>query len=294
MVMAHMQKSKKNSQEGSRENNIALFPVSEQPFEVNGHQATGFKAIVNDMSGKTIAVVSDKYKLVKNDQIADHFETLLDAVGIKYQYGKGMVTNGFKTAWEMILPEMKLKLPKMKGDEQGMDFRLYIFNNLGGTGSVRNEFGFFRHKCLNRALMVGRADVDFRLRHVGEVNERIKEAFEIYVNSRFQEANDTLRRLGEGAFRGRDEVVAAIEDVGFMSKKGKESAVGIWQKDYEGSLGFWPTYNALTQELTHGGNINDYARVGALSQLAQHVEKKWFEDDSLILPPEEFTNDLEA
>lgn len=282
-------------QKVTREKNAAMFNVGEHTFDVNGRPAVGFKAIVNEDTGRPIAVVSNMYKLVPNHAIAKHFEDLLSAAGIDYEYGLQMCTNGYKTGWELVLPKMKLKLPKMKGDEQGMDFRLYIFNSYGGKGAIRNEFGFFRHKCLNRALMVGKAEVDFRLRHIGTVNERIKEAFEIYVNSRFQEANDTLRRLGEGAFRGRDEVVAAIEDVGFMSKKGKESATGIWQKDYEGSLGFWPIYNSLTQELTHGGNINDYARVGALSQLAQHVEKKWFEDDSsltIMLPPEEVVDAL--
>ncbi len=253
-----------------------LFDIEEIPLfekytatesDIDPTVFEGYKGLINKDNNTQISIVSDKYHVVKNLDVLEHFEKLLNEQEIKFEYGFATTArNGRKTVMEIILPEMVIDLGG--GDTQEM--RLYIQNSFDGGNSVKLEMGFFRHLCSNMALMQGSADVQYKTSHIGNATDRIKTEFDFYITSRFDDAKDFITSLQNNSIENVEEFIND-EDNKIMSDRDRKKVLEIYNTYYQNfNNTLYGVYQAYTQFITHEMNITMNGKMDRLVKLSKH------------------------
>lgn len=156
----------------------AFFPVEEQPICLDGFMGQGnrriygYKALVDKSTGKTISVVSQKYRLVLNEEafkLADY---------VIREIFDGKTLNDFK-CYNIHMPQTKgscridLIIPnkynQLFGDEKEswVPF-VRISNSYNRTIKLKYEIGFCRWICLN-GVIFGQTGISFSITHYGQI-----------------------------------------------------------------------------------------------------------------------------
>ena len=117
------------------------WKVNQQDVFVNENIAEGFKANVRDRDGMILGIVSDRYKVVDNEDAFDFVDNLVDGKDTTYETA-GSLRNG-KTVWMLA----KLPTEKILGDD--IEQFLCFTNTHDGTGSVKVFFTPVRVVCAN-------------------------------------------------------------------------------------------------------------------------------------------------
>ena len=233
-------------------------------------QFDSYKALVNKTTGGQISIVTDKYHVVDNTEVLEHFESMLREQGIKFEYGFAVTArNGRKTIMEIILPEMVIDLGN--GDTQEM--RIYIQNSFDGGNSIKLDMGFFRHMCSNMALMHGNAEVQYKTSHIGNATDRIKTQFNFYITEKYNEAKDFCQNLTTYHFANDDHLRNMVEkeDNKVVSDRDRSKVMDVWETFYKSSFGhtYWGIYNAYTHHITHNMNISENGKMKKLTELSR-------------------------
>jgi hypothetical protein len=231
----------------------------------------GYKALLNKSNGQHISIVSEKYHVVDNTAVLEHFEKMLDDQGILFEYGFATTArHGRKTVMEIILPELTIDLGN--GDTQEM--RLYIQNSFDGGNAIRLDMGFFRHLCSNMALMQGTADVQYRTSHIGDATDRIKTEFNFYITEQFNKTKNFVEKLTQLNFSSDTAIEQFINDEKntVVSDRARSKVLDSWNTNYRNQFGnsFWGVYNAYTHIITH---VLNGAETGKLAKLVSLSKK---------------------
>ena len=127
-----------------------------------GRTIPGYKANVRDTDGAVLGVVTDKYRVVQNEDAFAFTDELLGE-GVKYETAGSL--NGGKKVWILA------RLPReyvISGER--ISPYLVFSNTHDGSGAIR----VVCNNTLNLAL--ARAERSFSMIHTGNINEKFEEA----------------------------------------------------------------------------------------------------------------------
>lgn len=145
------------------------WKVEKKDVFVEGNVAEGYKATVRDRDGMILGIVSDRYKIVNNDDAFEFVDNLVDGVNTKYETA-GSLRNG-RTVW------MLAKMPSTKILNDDIDQYLCFTNTHDGTGSVKVFFTPIRVVCNNTlTYAMESAKRSWYATHAGNIQGKLHEA----------------------------------------------------------------------------------------------------------------------
>lgn len=145
--------------------------VQESVYTANGEQVPGFYANIRDKDRRTLGVVSDRYKVVQNEEAFAFTDALLGA-GVRYETA-GSLQNGRKVWILARLPHSYI----ISGEQ--VDPYLVFSNTHDGTGSIRAAVTPVRVVCCNTLnLALDTAKRSWACVHTGDIRGKITDARE--------------------------------------------------------------------------------------------------------------------
>ena len=134
-----------------------------------GRTIPGYKANVRDTDGAVLGVVTDKYRVVQNEDAFAFTDELLGE-GVKYETAGSL--NGGRKVWILA------RLPReyvISGER--ISPYLVFSNTHDGSGAIRVAITPIRVVCNNTLnLALARAERSFSMIHTGNINEKFEEA----------------------------------------------------------------------------------------------------------------------
>ena len=159
--------------------------LQEPVYTSAGELVSGYKANVRDTDRNILGIVSDRYKIVQNEETFSFTDALLGE-GVKYETA-GSIANG-KIVW------MLAKMPQryiISGD--AIEPYLVFSNTHDGSGAIRVAMTPIRVVCQNTLNLALRgAQRSWSARHTSNVLNRLDEARET-----LQLADKYMNRLGK-------------------------------------------------------------------------------------------------
>ena len=144
------------------------WSVVQQPVFVNGLEVPNYKANVRDRDNTVLGIVTNKYKIVQNQEAFDFTDSLLGQ-GVRYETA-GSLKNG-KTIWLLA----KTDNVKILGDE--IEPYMCFTNSHDGTGAVKVFATPVRVVCNNTLnLALSGASRCWSARHIGDISAKRAEA----------------------------------------------------------------------------------------------------------------------
>ena len=175
-------------------------------FTDSGIEIPGYKANTRSSDNSILGIVSDKYKVVQNDEAFAFTDALLGE-GVTYETA-GSLRNG-KTIWLLA------NMPRIKILGDDIDPYLCFTNNHEGTGAVRVVMTPIRVVCNNSLnLALSNASRSWSTKHMGSMSAKLKEAEETLGL-----ANMYMKALGEEVDKlahkklTNDQIKEIIEDL---------------------------------------------------------------------------------
>lgn len=145
--------------------------VQESVYTANGERVPGFYANIRDKDRRTLGVVSDRYKVVQNEEAFAFTDALLGA-GVRYETA-GSLQNGRKVWILARLPHSYI----ISGEQ--VDPYLVFSNTHDGTGSIRAAVTPVRVVCCNTLnLALETAKRSWACVHTGDIRGKITDARE--------------------------------------------------------------------------------------------------------------------
>ncbi|MCM1128211.1 MAG: DUF932 domain-containing protein [Lachnospiraceae bacterium] len=138
-------------------------------FTVNGTMVAGFKANVRETDGRVLGVVTDRYKVVQNEEAFAFTDELLGG-GIRYETA-GALQDGRRTWILAKLPQRYI----INGDEIAP--YLVFMNSHDGTGAIKAAMTPIRVVCQNTLnLALAKAKRSWSTHHTGNIKNKMEEA----------------------------------------------------------------------------------------------------------------------
>ena len=142
--------------------------VTSEPIFVGGNEVKGYRANVRSTDKKILGVVSDKYRIVQNEEAFEFTDALL---------GEGCV---YETAGSLASGKRVWMLAKLEGTKlQGEDFEPYLVftNSHDGSSSIRVAITPVRVVCQNTLNLALRgAKRQWAAQHIGNIKDKLAEA----------------------------------------------------------------------------------------------------------------------
>ena len=148
------------------------WQVYQQPIFTNfGEVIKGYRANVRSSDNKVLGVVSDRYKVIQNDEAFEFTDGLLGE-GVRYETAGSL--QGGKKIWLLArLPEDYI----MSGDK--ISSFLVFSNTHDGSGAVRVAITPVRVVCNNTLnLALATANRSFSMIHTGDIKGKVRMAQE--------------------------------------------------------------------------------------------------------------------
>lgn len=236
------------------------WKVLQEPiYTTEGEPICGYKANVRDSDRKVLGVVSDRYKIVQNQEAFAFTDELLGE-GVRYETAGSL--QGGKRVWLLA----RLPHEYIISGERITPY-LVFFNSHDGSGAIKAALTPIRVVCqntLNLALSTARRS--WSMVHTGNIQGKMQEArdtlfmAEKYMDSLGKEF-ETLRKkkLAEKQVREYIEILLPIED-GSTPQQIKN--MKRLRKDLEARYFDAPDLKGL-------GN-NGYRFINAVSDFATH------------------------
>ena len=154
---------------------------------------TDYKATVRTADNTVLGIVSDRYKIVQNEDAFSFVDNIVDGKNTRYETA-GSLRNG-KTVWMLA----KLPTTKILGDDIGQ--YLCFTNTHDGTGSVKVFMTPVRVVCNNTLnFALSSAKRSWYATHSGNIVGKMHEAQETlfrateYMKKLDEEANDLVKK----------------------------------------------------------------------------------------------------
>ncbi len=142
--------------------------VQRELITEDGIQVAGFKANVRDQDNRVLGVVTDRYKVVQNDEAFAFTDELLGE-GITYETA-GSLQEGRRTWILAKLPQRYI----ISGDE--ITPYLVFMNSHDGTGAIKAAMTPIRVVCQNTLnLALATAKRTWSTNHVGDIRGKLED-----------------------------------------------------------------------------------------------------------------------
>lgn len=159
----------------------------------DGFPVRGFKANLRDLDNQVLGVVTDRYKVVQNEEAFAFTDELLGE-GVRYETA-GSLQNGRRTWILAKLPQRYI----ISGDE--ITPYLVFMNSHDGTGAIKAAMTPIRVVCQNTLnLALSTAKRSWSTNHVGDIKGKMEDArYTLLYADRYMaelgKAIDSLNRI---------------------------------------------------------------------------------------------------
>lgn len=221
---------------------------------------SGFKANVRDRDNQVLGVVSDRYKVVQNEDAFAFTDELLGE-GVTYETA-GSLQNGRRTWILAKLPQRYI----ISGDE--IDPYLVFMNSHDGTGAIKAAMTPIRVVCqntLNLALSTARRS--WSTIHTGDIHGKLQDARNtlLYADRYMAALGKTIEELSRQKLSDRQvlEYIDALFPLPEDASEVRKKNLGKLKEDLK--LRYFEA-----PDLQHVGK-NAYRFVNAVSDFATHA-----------------------
>ena len=221
---------------------------------------SGFKANVRDRDNQVLGVVSDRYKVVQNEDAFAFTDELLGE-GVTYETA-GSLQNGRRTWILAKLPQRYI----ISGDE--IDPYLVFMNSHDGTGAIKAAMTPIRVVCqntLNLALSTARRS--WSTIHTGDIHGKLQDARNtlLYADRYMAALGKTIEELSRQKLSDRQvlEYIDALFPLPEDASEARKKNLGKLQEDLK--LRYFDA-----PDLQHVGK-NAYRFVNAVSDFSTHA-----------------------
>ena len=221
---------------------------------------SGFKANVRDRDNQVLGVVSDRYKVVQNEDACAFTDELLGE-GVTYETA-GSLQNGRRTWILAKLPQRYI----ISGDE--IDPYLVFMNSHDGTGAIKAAMTPIRVVCqntLNLALSTARRS--WSTIHTGDIHGKLQDARNtlLYADRYMAALGKTIEELSRQKLSDRQvlEYIDALFPLPEDASEARKKNLGKLKEDLK--LRYFDA-----PDLQHVGK-NAYRFVNAVSDFATHA-----------------------
>ena len=234
--------------------------VQKPVFTADGLFISGFKANVRDRDSQVLGVVSDRYKVVQNEDAFAFTDELLGE-GVTYETA-GSLQNGRRTWILAKLPQRYI----IRGDE--IDPYLVFMNSHDGTGAIKAAMTPVRVVCqntLNLALSTARRS--WSTIHTGDIHGKLQDARNtlLYADRYMAALGKTIEELSLQKLSDRQvlEYIDALFPLPEDASEVRKKNLGKLKEDLK--LRYFEA-----PDLQHVGK-NAYRFVNAVSDFATHA-----------------------
>ena len=234
--------------------------VQKPVFTADGLFISGFKANVRDRDSQVLGVVSDRYKVVQNEDAFAFTDELLGE-GVTYETA-GSLQNGRRTWILAKLPQRYI----IRGDE--IDPYLVFMNSHDGTGAIKAAMTPVRVVCqntLNLALSTARRS--WSTIHTGDIHGKLQDARNtlLYADRYMAALGKTIEELSLQKLSDRQvlEYIDALFPLPEDASEVRKKNLGTLKEDLK--LRYFEA-----PDLQHVGK-NAYRFVNAVSDFATHA-----------------------
>ncbi len=164
--------------------------VQKKLITEDGFSIPGFKANIRDLDNRVLGVVTDRYKVVQNEEAFSFTDSLLGE-GVTYETA-GSLQEGRRTWILAKLPQKYI----ISGDE--ITPYLVFMNSHDGTGAIKAAMTPIRVVCQNTLnLALHTAKRSWSTNHVGEIYGKLQDARDslLYAEQYMAELGKTIDTL---------------------------------------------------------------------------------------------------
>lgn len=230
----------------------------------------GYKAIVNPDTGHVYDIVSEKYKLVKHEEVLDNIESILakeDKMGPYHKEVK-VYQNGARIRAKYTFYEKSVRINNSPTRNDIVNPTLEAFNSYDRSVKHIVMLGAFRLICTN-GMVVGIEFMQFRKRHMPDLYlDDVKQALEIGMDKMDTQLLTwdkwTEKKLEKDTLESTLKVLDLNKKETGILNEVKEAGTGMsidqWLAFHEmgdsyqeqrDAMSWWIFYNILTQFTTH-------------------------------------------
>lgn len=180
------------SQEALKVAGLDWKVVQKPIFTEEGQLVGGFKANIRDRDNQILGVVTDRYKVVQNEEAFAFTDQLLGE-GVTYETA-GSLQGGRRTWILEKLPQRYI----ISGDE--ITPYLVFMNSHDGTGAIKAAMTPIRVVCQNTLnLALSNAKRSWSANHVGNINGKLDDAryMLLYADKYMAELGRSIDRLNQ-------------------------------------------------------------------------------------------------
>lgn len=225
------------------------YPVELQNLTTTTGLGCSQKAVVRTDTNQVISVVSDDYKLVRNEEVFPELLGILNDMGIEHQIRRhSIVNNGASAYLEVICPDEQFIL----GGKDKNCLRFILANSYDTTRSVSIILGAFRFICTN-GMILGMAFASYRRKHIGEFDLSFsKDLF----TDRIEQFRDNKHRWEKLYDQPLDRItghnrIDQIQKKLNWGDRATNRVKDLWGINRDNERNVWGLYNCYTNEITH-------------------------------------------
>ncbi len=220
------------------------FPVELSDIKTNGIIIPKKKAVIRTDTREPIGIVSDRYALVKHDEVVSSLRKALSKR--KYEEKMDISNNGSKMFVKYSLPE--IKVPVSKGDLVSLE--LLARNSYDGSKSFTLSMGAFRLVCSN-GMVLGNEFFSYTKKHFEKGINFLEEGFVYNVVEEmiayFSDTADVFKKMTSNSVKDADTL---FNDKNLsLPKYLIDEAKNSYTNENDNTV--WGFYNSLTYSITH-------------------------------------------
>lgn len=241
-------------------------------FNESGRPIEGYQRIYRPDTGKTLAIMSDHYKLVQHKEVMLPAVEALGDEGWKVKASR-VERNGASAFVEL---ERRDTAIKVVGDKVGE--RILMRNTYDGTSSLTLSIGAIVLVCSNGLVVPGKGSIGFNSHHTGDVRDRLG-----FLTAKVRSIEEGLASRMIESYSQLDSPVPP--EIGreivkrVLGERHMDASLTYWQSGIgrNGDLTAWNLYNGVTQYLTHdftgGWGRRERKNAEALELIARFVRE---------------------
>lgn len=229
-------------------------------YDSFGKEIKGFKANTRDKDNSVLGIVSDRYKIVQNDEAFEFTDSLIEEGEVRYETA-GSLKNG-KQIWLLA------KMPETKILDDKFDPYICFTNAHDGTGAIKVACTPIRVVCNNTLnIALASAKRSWSTRHMGNLESKLIEAKETLglANEYMKALDEEANRLTE--VKITDAELEAYFDALYPIDKEKDSPRKI-KNILDMKENLFKCYN-MPDISTYKGNA--WGVVNAITDMADHI-----------------------
>lgn len=227
----------------------------------DGFAVPGFKANVRDLDNRTLGVVTDRYKVVQNEEAFSFTDSLLGE-GVTYETA-GSLQEGRRTWILAKLPQRYI----ISGDE--LTPYLVFMNSHDGTGAIKAAMTPIRVVCQNTLnLALATAKRSWSTNHVGDIQGKLQDAKDtlLYAERYMAELGKAIDVLNRQKLSDRQVYEYIDQLFPLMDNATEQQAKNLQRMKEDVAKRYFKA-----PDLQHVGK-NAYRFVNAVSDFATHAK----------------------